>query len=58
MLPCIKQVTTMYKQVFNDFKAIMRDKHERNEFLGGFAFVLAMFAVTYFWLWIAYAVQG
>lgn len=48
----------MYKQIYNDFKEIMRDKHERKEFIGGFACVIAMFAVMYVWLWIAYAIQG
>ena len=48
----------MYKQVFNDFKEIMRDKHERKEFIGGFACVIAMFTVMYFGLWIAYAIKG
>lgn len=57
MLPCIKQVTTMYKQAFNDFKEIMRDKHERKEFLGGFACVIAMMVITYFWLVIASVIQ-
>ena len=48
----------MYKQVFNDFKEIMRDKRERKEFLGGFACVVAIFVWLYAALWIAYAIQG
>ncbi len=38
----------MYKEIFNDFKDIMRDKKERKEFLGGFACVLAVMAECYF----------
>ena len=37
----------MYRQVFNDFKAIMRDKNERKEFIGGFASYIVMFALVY-----------
>jgi hypothetical protein len=38
----------MYKEIFNDFKDIMRDKKERKEFLGGFACVLVAMAECYF----------
>ena len=48
----------MYKQIYIDFKDIMRDKHERKEFIGSFACVIAMFAAMYMWLLIAYAIQG
>ena len=48
----------MYKKIYNDFKDIMRDKRERKDFIGGIACVIAMFAVMYVWLWIAYAIQG
>ena len=35
------------KQMIADFKAIMADKKERNEFIGSFACVMVMLAVLY-----------
>ena len=48
----------MFKETINDFKEIWRDKKERKEFIGGMCCVIAMFAVTYVWMVIAYAIQG
>ena len=35
------------EQVIRDFKAIMADKHERKEFIGGFACVIAVMVILY-----------
>ena len=35
------------RQTIRDFKAIMADKNERKEFIGGFACVLAMMVILY-----------
>ena len=35
------------KQTIRDFKVIMADKHERKEFIGSFACVIAMMVVMY-----------
>lgn len=56
-LPCAQNITIM-KEIINDFKAVWNDKHERKEFIGGTVCVIAMFALTYFWLLIASAIQN
>lgn len=36
------------KEIIQDFKAIMADKHERQEFIGSFACVVVMMVLMYF----------
>ena len=45
------------KQIIKDFKAILADKQERKEFIGGFTCVIAMMAVMYL-LMVVFHIDG